>query len=1651
MPEPVTLKYRFQRGSGSGQDAARPPAPRVHPDVIRRAANWRETPANPFVLPRFPPQVEQAVRNAGVATIAQDAGVMGNFGWAGQDPIYTAYAEGTVFLGYSFLASLAQRAEYRVVTETIASEMTREWIEVKVASGDEAKEDKKKIIEDRLDNLDVQHAFRKVAEYDGFFGRGHLYLDTGMTDDPDELLTDLGDGRNMLSKLKIGPTKNQKLIRVQPVEATWAYPTFYESVDPLKRDWYAPVTWYVMSREIHRSRFMTFVGRQVPDILKPAYAFGGLAMSQMLKPYVDNWIRTRQSVSDLIQNFSHNVLKTNMDASTGVGGDQVLGRVQLFNQIKNNMGTMVLDKDTEDFTNVAAPVGTLDHLQAQSQEHMAAISRIPLVKLLGIQPAGLNASSEGELIAFEDWIASFQEVLFRDPLTTIIDMIQLTEFGEVDDDITFDFKPLRQLKPIELAQLETTKAQAREIYVQIGSVGADEVREVLAQDPDSPFDGLDLTKPLEQPGMPGMPGIPGAEGSPLGGGGAGGLPPPPKPPSAPKPPAPPKPPMPRASANENDSANFMREFDRRYPFGGDLAIDATPLCIALDDWQETDHPRDESGQFTSGHSSNPHLTPILKKYGFEGKTGATLFKHPEGTIKIHPPEKEGQKTSAVWSFKETDGPVTHSGNAAKSLSQFLETKFGKKPPTMPSSGISGPPQAEVETALKNLLGPQMSEAEKAEIEAALKKPDLFGPEPTKPAEPVPETAIAPKEFHEPLTQAGFVNETPLKWQAPDGKVIKVYSSGEWKQYPHYDASFTDDYQASGEGLASLKDHLAGKQAESTASLESEKPKAYPSEPKVGDITPPNGIQEVMPNKQSFTSMGGNKVTTYSNASDDNAQTQQVSINEDGHWSIWTEDDGIVATGSGQQELNEAFEKLHPRDEHGHFIGKAGEAEAAVPAGLAAVQAANKAALATLEAQAVAAAQAAEPEPAKSHADKLIEGGKTPSDQETFSKKYSLPKNMQSYLLDAYLKTKGLDKYGNLIVEHPTTGTTVKISHYEGSLPSWVVYDKDGKWLNSGKGTAKLGEAVKTAKSDANAKAKAAEAPPAPPPEPAKPKITPMPSDGDKAAAETKLAEFPGQLKDTIKSMSGFETKGLSPAGAVVMQHPDSGIGAKLEPSHSGAGTYWQLYDPEGTMVQTGTGGAAFGGALAMLQNQLNPAAPPTSSVTAHATASAAAQTPSSSGKSHDTLGWQDGIKHKDYPGWNQAYHDLLKAAPNPTSSEVSAITKYSGQSYRRWNDSKRDDHGVSSSEFEKADERLTAWLKKASFPEQRTIKRMVSGAFAKHLIAEATEGAAEIIDHGYSSGDKWSGELSLMITIPKGAQAAAIGHWSSHPTENEILIQAGSKYRLDSYDPKTKTLSVSLVRSGKAGEGILHDVSTVKNHVIESTGETGGTSPAKLKEIANDPAALNALGDSAHELGQATTGDLKHINSELKKAVQHWVQPDGYKLVQDHLRKQKTSPAAQQEADALQAAILGNPLEQGVHAWRGVHGPLAKQLNAQVPKAIFGSQGFFATTLDPKRATHYAAMKNSQDLMHVEVPEGYQGLYVSHPELNPGHQGERELLLPHSSQFRYLGRETVEMPVYDYSGNKKGETQKFTLHRVRLMPRLYDNLDEDLDQDFGAD
>ena len=235
----------------------------------------------------------------------------------------------------------------------------------------------------------------------------------------------------------------------------WTYPTQYNSNNPLKPDWYNPQMWFVMATEIDVSRLLKFVGREVPDMLKPAYSFGGLSLTQMAKPYVDNWLNIRQSVADIIQAFSVFVLGTNLAETLTPGGEQLFARADLFNNIRDNRGLMMIDKDTEQFANVAAPLGTLDALQAQAQEHMASVSRIPLVKLLGISPHGLNATAEPELRAFYDHIHAYQEKFFSPNLRRVIASAQLRSGGGRP---RYRFRPTTRCGPDERPKLRSARS-----------------------------------------------------------------------------------------------------------------------------------------------------------------------------------------------------------------------------------------------------------------------------------------------------------------------------------------------------------------------------------------------------------------------------------------------------------------------------------------------------------------------------------------------------------------------------------------------------------------------------------------------------------------------------------------------------------------------------------------------------------------------------------------------------------------------------------------------------------------------------------------------------------------------------------------------------------------------------------------------------------------------------------------------------------------------------------------------------------------------------------------------------------------------------------------------------------------------------------------
>ena len=453
--------------------------------VARAREATAEAPRFPLQAPvLFPGVVPKGIK----PLIAMD-------GFAGPAYSYSEFGFGfnpevVGFPGYPYLAYLATRAEYRAFAGALATAVTREWIVLNSSetAGDETK-DKITQLNQAMIELKLKDVIALAAEHDSYFGKAQIVISI----DNQDLETPL-----ILSNKTI---KNGAKIRVKAVEAMWTTPLAYNAIDPSAPDFYKPSSWFMLGKKVHASRLMTIITRPLPDMLKPAFNFGGLSLTQLAEPYVNNWLRTRQSVADLINNFSITVLATKMDQvlQGDDGGEDLFKRADLFTLTRSNRGLMLLDKESEEVVQVNTPLSGLAELQSQSQEQMCSVSHIPAVILLGVAPTGFGNVAEGEIRTFYDWVKAIQEAYWREPIETVLKILQISMFGEIDPDITMAFQPLYQMTPKELSEIRAQDAAASANYIQNGVIDPTEDRERLARDPESGYQGIDTGK------VPGAP------------------------------------------------------------------------------------------------------------------------------------------------------------------------------------------------------------------------------------------------------------------------------------------------------------------------------------------------------------------------------------------------------------------------------------------------------------------------------------------------------------------------------------------------------------------------------------------------------------------------------------------------------------------------------------------------------------------------------------------------------------------------------------------------------------------------------------------------------------------------------------------------------------------------------------------------------------------------------------------------------------------------------------------------------------------------------------------------------------------------------------------------------------------------------------------
>lgn len=398
------------------------------------------------------------------------------------------------FMGYGALQQIAQSGLVRACIETVADDMTRNWIELKATDyGRQEDDDRLQKIEQEFERLNIRETIHHAAELTGYYGGTLLFIET--RNPAQNLLDPLVPGPMSAEAGEIGWLKGVKAI--DPVNI---FPGTYNTSEPLSPTYYKPTFWWILSQQAHASRFLRVVANEPPLLMLPNYNFLGIPQAQILWDYISHFQANRDSVNRIFKKFSMLVFKTSFVGNLFNGGalSEFDHRMLMLAKYRDNDSVVAIDNDTEDIVKIETPISGLTDIPRQSLEFVAALNRTPVVKLLGISPSGFNATGESDLRNYYDHIKSQQEKILRRPLQKILEYIQLSLFGDIDRSIKFDFCPLSEEDESKQASTQQIKINNLCSLLDRDVITPEEARKYLINDPDSGLNDLDPDAVLSQ-------------------------------------------------------------------------------------------------------------------------------------------------------------------------------------------------------------------------------------------------------------------------------------------------------------------------------------------------------------------------------------------------------------------------------------------------------------------------------------------------------------------------------------------------------------------------------------------------------------------------------------------------------------------------------------------------------------------------------------------------------------------------------------------------------------------------------------------------------------------------------------------------------------------------------------------------------------------------------------------------------------------------------------------------------------------------------------------------------------------------------------------------------------------------------------------------
>ena len=370
----------------------------------------------------------------------------------------------------------------RQIVDVPADDCTRPW---RVWNGEA---DHASALFDEEQRLRVRDRVRQALKHARLFGGGALIIHDGTKDlsKPFEAAKTKKGGLKALvvaTRSELSPVGDNSFVQ-DPADPHYGLPELW-TYTPKKFAAKGAVT-------VHHSRLVLLAhGDQIDDGINPEWWWGESALQPALSAIADA-SGSRSAATHLMQEANVDVVHTAgllNRMETAAGREQLLKAAFLMKTSKSNFGLLMLDKDQEYARNAYSFGGIKDIIEIQ-HALVAAAADIPITRLLGRSPAGMNATGESDLINYYAMLTALQESMLSPCMAALDEALILSALGNKPKGLWYDWRRPDALTEEQRVKHAETRAKTVKEYAATGlipePVMEDAVRSLLIETGDLP-------------------------------------------------------------------------------------------------------------------------------------------------------------------------------------------------------------------------------------------------------------------------------------------------------------------------------------------------------------------------------------------------------------------------------------------------------------------------------------------------------------------------------------------------------------------------------------------------------------------------------------------------------------------------------------------------------------------------------------------------------------------------------------------------------------------------------------------------------------------------------------------------------------------------------------------------------------------------------------------------------------------------------------------------------------------------------------------------------------------------------------------------------------------------------------------------------------